>query len=486
MVSLHKPVRIVLLLGLLLTAQWTAAAVLQITLEKKEVELGQPIWLTLRSDQSAVSLNGLDLSPWQDLVVLPRAFDANLDAANRQQTLRLRLYPLHKGQLTLLGLHFLYHTTPPLRINIVEAQDSEQHSPIDFQYQVSTTTPWQQQQVIVACRVTLDNAYAVFKQATDNHTGVQVLPMQQHVIAQAGKTQYQLGWVLIPARAGKLHVQLPPIQYVRDGVVTHRFYVPALDLAVQARPAWLPGTIPVGSVHVTHYALVRAWLTTSVLSHLHLYMQVKGMATAEIPDYPQQLHSDTGLQYYAAQHKLRTRIDHAGIHHELRYDIPLVAKHIGIYHVPDLRLQYFDPGSGRLTTTTIAGPSVVILNVGLQGLLLLLVLAGLFWWLRRALRWWLCYWRRYRAYQSALQLLPQSQTVPALKRVMQIMAQAEGGSANFSYRQWQSRMQAVTSLAQHVPVAALNAACYGRAELDLTLLVQTLMRICRQRRLALW
>jgi hypothetical protein len=476
----------VLLLCLLLTTPWVTAAVLQITVENNEVELGQPVWLTLRSDQTAVSLNTLDLSAWQDQVVLPRAFDANLGADKHQQTLRLHVYPLHKGQLTLPGLHFLYHTTPPLRINVVAAQDSKRHTPIDFDYQVSTTTPWQQQQVIVACRVTLDNAYAVFKQAAGNPKGVQVLPMRQRAIAQAGTTQYQLGWVLVPARAGKLHVRLPPIQYVRDGVVTHQFYVPPLHLVVQARPAWLPGTIPVGRVQVTDYALARSWLTTSVLSQLRLQLRVDGMAAAVIPDYAQQLHSGADLQYYAAQRKILTTIDHAGIQHDLRYAIPLVAKHIGIYRLPDLRLQYFDPGSGRLTTTHIPGPAVVIVNVWLQGLFLLLLLAGLLWLLRRLLRWWLNYWRRYRAYQTALQLLPQSQSVSAIRRVMQIMAQAEGESANFSYWQWQSRMAVLTSLAQHVPVTALNAACYGRAELEFAPLLQVLTRICRQRRLAVW
>lgn len=482
--------RVVVLLCSMLLVQTVAASDMHITLERTTVELGHPIWLTITSDQTAVSLNRLDFTPWQGKVVLPRSYDVNLIDNNQRQSLRLRVYPMHKGQLTLPGLHFLYHTTAPLTIQVIAAQDPKQHSPIDFEYHISTNKPWQQQQVIVACTITMQDHYAVFTQPLlDRRSDLQVLPMQvQHQLhSQAGRrhTVYKLGWIVTPTLAGKRHLQLPPIQYVRDGVVSHRFYVPPLTLAVQARPAWLPGTIPVGKVRVIHYGIAGSWLNSDVLAHVHLQLQLDGMQSDMIPAYALQLHSDRQLRFYAAQRQLQTVIDHAGIQHRLTDDIPVVAKHIGMYRLPPLRVQYFDPASGTLKTSTVPGPSVIVLNGWIKGALLLLLAALLLWLLRVTLRYLARAWRRYQTYQLALRQLQQTDSLFALKLAMQTMAQAEGWSRNLTYRQWQTRMQGVTPLAQQLVTEKLNAAGYGQAELDMTPVVQMLMRIGRQRRFAL-
>jgi hypothetical protein len=484
--------KILLLLGLIALTPKLYAAGLTLTLEHEQVELGHPIWLTIRSEQTAVSLSTLDFSAWQGKVVLPRSYDLNLGEDNRSQTLRLRLYPLHTGRLSLPGLRFMQQRTSALEVNVVAARDEKTHTPIDFQYQVSTLTPWQQQQVIVACSITVNDSHAVFNQASDavnvNTSEVHLLPMQvqRAAIRQDGKarTRYQLGWVVQALRAGKLHVQLPPLQYVRDGVVTRQFYVAPFELNVQAMPAWLPGTIPVGQVRVTQYTLAQRWLTSSVLSHLQLQLQLDGVAADLIPAYALQLHSDRHLQYYAAQQTLRTRVDHTGIHQQLAYDIPLVAKHIGIVHLPDLRLQYFDPHSGTLKTATVHGAALIVLNRGLQGVLLLVLVALLFWLLRTLWRVWLRSWQRYQTYQLALRQLLTTNSLAAIRQVMQTMAQAEGWTRNFTFVQWQGHMQRLTPTAQALAVTGLNAARYGRGEIDLAEVVQVLTRICRQRRFA--
>ncbi len=480
---------VLLLCGILLT-QIVVAADLAIKLEQDTVELGHPIWLTLTSDQTAVSLNTLDFSRWQDKVVLPRSYDVNLANDNRSQSLRLRLYPLQKGKLVLPGLHFLYHTTPALTIQVTEALDAKQHTPIDFQYQVSTHKPWQQQQVIVACTIILQDAYAVFTQpAMDSRINMQVLPMQvrQHALTQTGKTRtvYELGWILSPTRSGKMHIQLPPIQYVRDGVVSRRFYVAPMTLMVEARPAWLPGTIPVGKVRVTHYGLTDSWLNTDVLTHVQLQLQLDGMTTDAIPDYALQLRSDHTLRFYAAQRQRHTVLDAGGIHHQLNDDIPLVATHIGVYRLPLLRLQYFDPDSGTLKTLRVPGPTVLILNGWLKGIIFLLTAALLFWLSRALLQYLLRIWHRYQTYQLALQQLRYSDSLAAIKQAMQTMAQAEGWSPNLTFLQWQARMQIVTPLAQQLQVSNLNAAGYARAQLEIVPVMQVLLQIGRQRRLAL-
>jgi hypothetical protein len=180
-----------------------------------------------------------------------------------------------------------------------------------------------------------------------------------------------------------------------------------------------------------------------------------------------------------------TSIDRQGIGHQLHYDIPAVAKHIGFYRLPDLRLQYFDPVNGTLKTKRVAGGSVVILNAWLKALILICLLMLMAWLLRTLTRWLVWYWRRYQTYRQALQRLPQIDTLPAIQQVMQSMAHAEGWPTNLTYRQWQARMQAVSPTAKQLAVSDLYAASYGRSEIKIVPVVQLLMRICRQRRFGL-
>lgn len=489
MVTLKRCLQLLSLCCLLaFAAQAVAATALQIKAARHQLELGQPIWLTLTSDQTAVSLASLDFSPWRHQVVLPRAYDVNLANDDRMQVLRLRVYPLHTGRLILPGLHFLQEITPDLRFTIAPARDANTQMPMHFMYQVSTLQPWQQQQVVVSCHLTLPDQYAVFTQPTAKIDGVQLLPMQvqKQEITQAGRklTRYTLGWVMLPSRAGKLPVQLPPIQYVQDGVVTRRFYVPPLALSVRPLPAWLPGTIPVGRVRLRHYRLSQSWLSTAVLSQLHLQLRVDGVASALMPNYARQLRSGRQLQFYSAQEHTITTLNATGLHHDLHYTIPLVAKHIGLYRLPEIRLQYFDPDSGTLKTRRLAGQTVMIVNAWLISLLLAVVVWLVIWQGRKLLRYSIRYWQRYRIYQLALRQLQQSNSLIAIRHAMQTMARAEGWHINLSYLQWQARMQTRTALAENLAITELNAADYGGGELNVSAVITDLMQICRQRRLA--
>ncbi|MEJ2450442.1 MAG: hypothetical protein P8047_07180 [Gammaproteobacteria bacterium] len=488
MVSLQSGLRSLLLLCLVVLSQIATAAVLEIKAERHQLELGQPIWLTLRSDQTAVSLDTLDFDRWRHQVALPRVYDANLSRDGSAQVLRLRVYPLHAGTLILPGLSFLQYKTPVLRFTILPARDPVTHAPMAFACKVSTRQPWQQQQVIVACHLNLHDHYALFAQPHRQQQDIVLLPMQVHkqriTQAKIALTRYQLGWVVVPSRSGKQSLQLPPIEYVRDGVVVRRFYLPPLELKIRALPAWLPGTIPIGQLKLRAYGLSQSWLNSSVLSRLQLKLQLSGVAPALVPDYAGQLHSDRQFAFYQAQRHSLMRVNATGLQHELDYSVPVRAKHIGIYRLPDLRLQYFDPASGTLESKILRGPRIVIINGWLQLLFAVLVL-----WLgfvlgRRGLIFASRYWQRFHAYQQALQQLRQTDSLAGIRRAMQTMARAEGWNENLSYLQWQARMQAKTMRVEVLPVDELNAAAYGHAAIDTVQVVRDLMDICRQRRLA--
>lgn len=485
----HTRLRDLLCLCLFLFASTSMAAQLQVQVKQHQLELGKPIWITLHSDQTAVSLDTLDFSAWRRQVALPLAYFVNRNRDNTAQVLRLRVYPYHTGELILPGLQFMHHTSAPLRFTILPARDPVTQAPMDFACTVSGRQAWQQQQVIIGCRLHLHDAYALLTQAAKRQADFRLLPMQvqRHTTGQgrSAQTRYQLGWVVYAARAGKQVLHLPPIEYVRDGVVTRRFYLAPLHLQVRALPAWLPGTIPVGQVSSTQYRLRHLWLSTGVLSQLQLRVRLSGVAPSLVPDYPAQLHSDRRFTFYRPQRQHQTRVLSSGVQHELDDSIPLVAHRIGLYRLPDLRLQYFDPVRGTLETRRLQGGTVMIVNGWIKAALGLL-LAGVLVWLAR--RTWFTgahYWQRFRRYQQALVILDAQSSHDVIRRGMRVMATAEGWRANLSYLQWQACMQRKSPLAKALPVAQLNAAVYGRGTVDLALCVEGLRRICRRRRLSL-
>jgi hypothetical protein len=485
----NASVKLQILCGLLLCLLiQIASAALRVTADSNELELGKPLWLTLTSDQTAVPLDTLDFSPWLEDFVMPRYGAMSLSRDQHGQRLRLHLFPLREGAFVLPALSLLQDVSNTLDIQVTGAVDAKSHSPIAFDYQISTQSPWQRQQVIVTCQLTTRDPYVVFEQPEGAGNGMQLLPMRvQHFRVyqdDALVTRYRLGWVLIAERAGQHSVQLPPIHYLRDGVVTHRFYLPPLKLQVQALPTWLPGTIPVGKVSVSQYRLAQSLINSRVLSHLQLQIQLDGVAPAALPDYPRQLRSDDRVQFYTTRRRVSSNVDKMGIRQQLDYDIPLIGKRLGFSHLPTLRLQYFDPDSGTLKTMPVHGPWLLILNPWIEAVLLLLAAMLLGWGIRVLSRWLAVCRHRYRGYQQALGALSQARTLAAVKQVMQQMAQAEGWPANLTYRQWYARMQRVTTAADTIAVEHLNAASYGRGEIAIEPVLHILMRICRQRRLA--
>lgn len=491
MVSGKFHIGLLLFLWLGLNSAVSLAASLHIEVEQHRLELGQPIWLTLRSDQTAVSLATLDFSAWKKRVAFPRAYYVNRNRDNTAQTLRLRVYAYHTGNLVLPALQFMQHTTAPLHFTIVPARDPVTHAPMDFGCQVSTQQPWQQQQVVVGCRLRLHDAHALLTQPTAQQHGFRFYPMQVEKRVEGrgatAQTRYRLGWVVFAVRAGKQVLTLPPIEYVRDGVVTRRFYLDPqqLQLQVKALPSWLPGTIPVGQIGPVHYGLAYGWLSTGVLSQMQLRVQLNGVAPSLVPDYPALLHGSHVFMFYRARQRNQARVESTGIQYLLDDRIPLVAHHVGIYRLPDLRLQYFDPVRGTLQTRLLHGGTIVVVNSWIKLILGLLCVVALVWLGHRVGRFLVRYWRRFRHYQQALAILERPVSLDSIRHGMRVMAMAEGGRANMSWLQWQDYMRDKSALAESLPVTQLNAAVYGHGSVDLERCVDHLCSLCRQRRRAI-
>lgn len=473
-----------LLLTWSLTTLATAAP-LRILVDEASVEYGKPFWVTLQSDQPTVSLADIDFTAWQDDVMVIRQQDVQHNEATGIQRLRLRLYPRREGQLNLPGLFFAGVHASPLQLTVTQPVDSKTQQAIEFACQTSTTAPYQQQQVKIACQAGMQAKHVLFEYPVTRLRGAELFHMQvvHELTSKPGKPRYRhhVGWVVIPAHHGQQQFELPPIYLVRDGVITHRFYLPRLKLDVQTLPVYLPGTVPVGAIRVTHYGLVETLLSPDTLAALELRLQVEGVPVNLIPDYASNLHSNSQVQFYAAKTRYEQRVDKDGLHQNISYSIPLVARTQGWFRIPALRLQYFEPINGTIKSIIVPGQGVLILGVwvrlGVAVLMLALgvvILRVIYVWLRRVVV-------RFRTYRAALAQLGQTPSQTTIKQAMRLMAQAEGWSGNLTYRQWYEKMQCKVRAAHDLPFLQLYEVSYAGVAHDLYIFRETLQHLCRQR-----
>lgn len=467
-------------LFVLLMGMPPTAAALSISADESRMQYGKPVWLTIETARRDVALKTLDFTRWDEQVVVLSEREVQTDAAGLQRW-RVRLYPRREGRIELPGLLLAGERSEALRLEIVPAVDPRTGAPIGIDCDVSTATPYQQQQVLAVCEFRIQDELVLFEYPRQTLAGAQLLPMQVTRETRAPGHSHHAGWVVLPQRSGDVEYDLPPLQLVRDGVITHRFYLPKLQLQVRPLPLYLPGTIPVARVQVTRFAFDSWHLAPARLANVQLHVNVDGAPLDALPDFAQLVRSDASLQTYAAATQHTQRIDTQGIAHTLEYTIPVTPRRQGLYRLPTLHVQYFDAQSGTLQSAEVPGPRVLILAWWSK--LLVVLLAGALalpaaryaHQLLRRLQ------RRTRTYRAALMQLGAAPTLAHIRHAMQLMAQAEGWSANITYRQWHAKMVRVRACTAQFPYQSLYEVSYAGVAHDLHALRESLQRICRQR-----
>lgn len=460
------------------------ATSLLVTAQSDPIEYGKAFWIHIESDQLTTSLQTLDFAGWRDQVRVSGQRELQLDPTTGKQRLSIKMQARHSGVLKLASLAWAGIESDPLILDVNPPIDVKTGTAIDFSCHIDNTTPWQQQQTLFICRVQMQDSRVLFKMAHAQPRGAQLvaLPISQAAIASQTQklTEHRLGWVLIPQLSGQQRFEMPPIQLIRDGLVTHQFYSVPLLVDVKPLPIYVPGTIPVGQVNVNRYTLAETLLTQGHLTSLQLQVRVQGSSAELLPDYARKLLSDDRMQFFAAQTQHRQHLDQQGIQHQLDYRIPLNPRRQGLYQLPSLRVHYFEPNSGTLKTQLIAGQRVLVLSIWSQALLLLGLLGLVGYVLYRFWKWAIRVLTRLRGYRAALAQLSQAPTPIQLQRAMQLMAQAEGWSGNLTYRQWTQRMLQRLPAAGSFPYHKLYERCYAGIDHDLQPVQTRLAQLCRQ------
>jgi len=478
------------LICLLLIAPRLWAAPLSVRFLGPELEQGRTVRVVLGLDRPRPSLEGLDLSPWSPWLVVERRGGRQL-GRDGAQTMVVWLTPRVTGQLQLppLSLGGQQGTVQSAvqDVHIAPARDPKGGAVITPRFPALPKRAWLRQQLIYA--VSLDSRQASLRLEAEpaERDGFLLLPIppQSEVIGEGSGRVYRhtSGWLLFPTRPGTREVKLPALRTLRDGVSRHRFYPPTLSLEVQPLPAYLPPGVAVGRIELQGTARPWRWRRSGELQSRRFAVVSHGVPAAWWRPPEVEAAEPAAVRLFESPPRLVQHIDASGLTVRYEYRQALSLQSWGWHALQGRsRLYGFDPASGKLQALDLRIPLPLSLTLWQQVLLGLMLLSLLWWagrWGGRHAR---AIHRRLFAYRAALRCLVGPIEVSSLRRVLGMVAVAEGWQANLALGRWGERWRrAHPVLPLDDWLAALEAALYGRQPADVPDMADALLAVLRKR-----
>lgn len=471
--------------GILLLLWWLPLSVLAadgrlwLELESESVELGQPLHGVLHARGTSRAPDSETLQPLSgEFAVQSGVLETEpADGATAQPHYRLdfTLYPRHSGMLTLPALELAGSRSEALTVEVTPALS--QGESLRVIPAISSTRPWVREQVLVTLEVITPDRLASLVIEPPALRGVEVILLtserEQIETAQGERTRLRTGLALFALTPGTHSFSLPPVRYRLDGGTRKRFALPVLEFEVKPLPLYVPPTLPVGRVRIDSYLGSPGLLRTRELGFWHIGLRAESVPPHWLPPLQRQLIANADLRLLPAQQTPSTAPDSRGVHARLDYRVPFRPLSDGRLALPELRLDYFDPQTGRLERVVHRPPRPLSLGMVSRLLIMAVVLGLLLWGLPRLWRRGKALWLRYRERRAALAALRHAEDAAALRAALRRYAAADGSSGNLTLHQWWQRYGG--TLPAETRTALIEASYSGRERIDLAPLRKTLL-----------
>jgi len=409
------------------------------TLSSNKVELGKTLTLLLSAPDAATKLNNIDLTSVETFFHINTSADIELSDTTNKQSWKLHLTPYKTGGIELAPLFFNGEHSKPLSLSVTDSFDKKTGTPINLLTHVSSQDPWTREQVLFSVDLQTSIPRAQIKLGTTPVTGAVIEQLDVHHKVNYKDAHsphhYKTGWALFPLTSGKVKINLPPVELIRDGVTTHRFYLAPLELNVQALPLYIPATIPVGRIELTSERTIK-YLLQNNLDEYKLSLTGQNMLLTNLPDITSQITSNRSIRIYPETTNATQTNTHKGIMSQINYTIPVKALNQGYSGLDDIRLTYFDPVSGTLKVHNQSNLILLSVNKWLAWLFTILTFTLVMYVLFKLIQWLLKFREKIIAYSTAITSLQSPCTPEELKASISLMSSAEGYSTNVTLQSW--------------------------------------------------
>ncbi|MDH5408083.1 MAG: hypothetical protein OEZ33_02925 [Gammaproteobacteria bacterium] len=462
----------------------TNASLFSAELKNRTVELGKPLFLTLKTTLKHPSLKEINLQHLNaDFVV--EDIKSDFSKQPYTQTIVLKLYPRKTGKINVPVLEFDRHRSKPISVNITPAIDAKYKTRINIQQPSLKKIIWKKEALSVYFDIILESDIVALSQDETliNGMSIKQLPMTSSKIEKNGATRHRLSWQIKPEKSGLSNIQLSAVNLVRDGIQTHRFYPSPISLEVNNLPVYLPDTIPVGDIKISTlypdnliFTKGKTYYTTVTVSSDYYSPNFKPMITKFT-------RSNENIRFYPVEEFI-TKAPPQHSTSEVAYRIPFSVQKSGFIQPPNFEIKYFEPKSGKLSLATTPEKTLVTLPQWLIYVLyLMLTILSI-----RLLKYFYAYLsRKYYQYVNiyqALKIISKANSSSELINGLKYMAAAEYWPNNLSIHQkivrWESLYKDMPKITTHL--VDLQKHVYGRYETDIDSIKTALIKLCYARK----
>jgi hypothetical protein len=437
--------------GMLITGSSNAGQLL-LSMQQHHIQWGQALHAKLIAQGEATELSQIDLTTLaEDFTVI--ASDVHEDTAANVQSMNLELYPRRVGELHIPALNLADLKSQQQTVKVSNAMIHG--TPLVVDFKVSAQQVWQRQQVLVTVEIKSPDRFFNIEADPFDTGSFEVRPfVSDRTPIEAGlsdpdthyRSSVQAGWALFPLLGGEFLLEPPMIRYVEGGTTKRRFYLPRIAIQVRPLPAYIPPNMPVAKVNVTSEVMSDGLLRTGNIAYWNITLSADGTLAYWMPPVLRYLNSSSGIEYLPAKSRPVLHIDAGGAHALVAHEVPFKARRIGSVNLPPLKIQYFDPESGRIETVLHHPPTAFAWSVPVFVLIILLLLVILVRGRKRII----VRYSRFMQKRVALDRLQCATSGQDILMSLRQLAAAEGWPANITLseflRYWQQRYQASEEL----------------------------------------
>lgn len=341
-----------LLLGLLPLAVMAVEPRVWIELESRQVELGQPL-------SGALHTRGIPQAPTpDDLKPLEQGFSlqeigtvetSEIEGAALSR-LPFTLYPRQSGTLTLPALAIAGRHSETLSVEVAAAQ--AQGVPLTVTLGISTTNPWVREQVLITMEVITPDRFASLAIEPPKLPGFEVIPLAGERVrletAEGERTRLRSGLALFALTPGPQRLRLPHVHYRLDGGTRRLFPLPEPELEVKPLPPYVPPTLPVSRVRIDSTLEGGGVRLPHELGFWQLRLEADAVPPGWLPPLQRSLVNNSHIRFLPPQSEHSAAANVEGVNARVVHRVPFSALGDGRLALPTLRVDYFDPATGRL------------------------------------------------------------------------------------------------------------------------------------------
>lgn len=269
-----------------------------------------------------------------------------------------------------------------------KAVPAEEFNVTNFQHGKETTTSaitlWQRELLTIRIEILTSEEFAYLKADNwENRSFVfdkePASSVKYHINNLFKKSIILNLW---PVNAGQQSVELPVISLMLSGRAIQQIKIEPLSLQVKHLPDYLPPGFPVGTISLSDRYDSNAFLPfiflTDNLASYQLKINTTGLHADFIPDYSKYLR-DSDIRLLPVMEKTENHSADIGYVKTQTLTMPVLLNNSGLHSFAPLRVLSFNPATGKIVSAYFSPAKFLSLNVFLHLLLLVLLLASVYW-----------------------------------------------------------------------------------------------------------